>query len=848
MLKKISVILLVYVMMISSALVNVKALSYNGFTYELNDNQATITSYESNQSDIDTLKIPDTIDGYRVTKINGQFHANLSNSRGEYSSVNTLVLPSSLEDITLPDDRGESFFYGIKSLKFENTNTNFFTDNGCVYNKDKSILYFIPNGLKELNIPSTTKKANLRNLVNTQLTQLTIPSNVEFIYAQWFGGSHELQLPQTLNSLNMNATCDFTLASNFLTKLTFGSNVTDLSECSIRCNNLSELNLPSGLVKMPWWILSQKLKVLNIPSELNEFNTSLYADNLEAFVVDQNNKTLKSVDGALFSNNKLLRYPKALKKETYEVPEGTTSVIEVGNQYLKNLKLPNSLVKIALSAMQEAINLETLNIPQNMNNSDLDIVLGNCNKIKNLTLASNNKYYTISNGALYSKDYKVLYKYLDYNEKNPVINDNTTKIGWSAFDGKRSITNIDLKNVTDVVYGAFNDCTSLNDIKLRGIQYLGSYAFRNCTSLKNVQLPETLSDKKWEIFSGCTNLESVYIPTKVDYVEDDFLNCYKLVNITVSKDNKNYVVSDNALYTKDLKKLVLQLDKNITSFTAKSATETIGIQAFLNCTKLKNVDLNNVKQIDSSMFHGCSNMNYCVVPKTVEEVYNQGCSNNKCKLYVYPDSKALESIEDWNGFSDYKINYQIFTSYEDINTKIEINVIPNLPMNNVTLKTSKVTQGDSYNAVAQYSDKFDLYDVSFYKDNQKVNFEGKAVVRIPVKEGLDGTKCKVYYNNNGQFTDMNAVYKDGYMEFETTHFSEYVVVEGTLPTTAMGDVNEDDKVDFLDAIVVLRHDAEIIQLTENQMKAAEVNKDGKVDFLDAIMILRYDAEIIDSFN
>ena len=515
---------------------------------------------------------------------------------------------------------------------------------------------------------------------------------------------------------------------------------------------MSELNLPNGLVKMPSWIQSQKLKVLNIPSEVNEFYTSIYADNLEAFVVDQNNKTLKSVDGALFSNNELLRYPKALKKETYEVPEGTTSVFEVGNQYLKNLKLPNSLVQIDSSAMQEAINLETLNIPQNMNvpsddeqHPDLDYLLGNCNKIKNLTLGTNNKYYTISNGALYSKDYKVLYKYLDYNEKNPVINDNTTKIGWSAFDGKRSITNIDVKNVTDIVYGAFNDCTSLNEIKLRSIQYLGSYAFRNCTSLKNVQLPETLNDKKWEIFSGCTNLESVYIPTKVDYVEDDFLNCYKLVNITVSKDNENYVVSDNALYTKDLNKLVLQLDKNITSFTAKSATETIGMQAFLNCTKLKNVDLNNVKQIDASMFDGCSSMNYFVVPKTVEEVDNRGCSNNSCKLYVYPNSKALKCIESWNGYDyDEKINYQIITSYEDINTKIEINVIPNLPMNNVTLKTSRVTQGDSYNAVAQYSDKFDLYDVSFYKDNQKVNFDGKAVVRIPVKEGLDGTKCKVY--------------------------------------------------------------------------------------------------------
>ena len=64
----------------------------------------------------------------------------------------------------------------------------------------------------------------------------------------------------------------------------------------------------------------------------------------------------------------------------------------------------------------------------------------------------------------------------------------------------------------------------------------------------------------------------------------------------------------------------------------------------------------------------------------------------------------------------------------------------------------------------------------------------------------------------------------------------------------LGDVNEDGKVDFLDAITVLRYDAEIIQITDEQMKIAEVNKDGKVDFLDAIMILRYDAEIIDRFN
>ena len=85
------------------------------------------------------------------------------------------------------------------------------------------------------------------------------------------------------------------------------------------------------------------------------------------------------------------------------------------------------------------------------------------------------------------------------------------------------------------------------------------------------------------------------------------------------------------------------------------------------------------------------------------------------------------------------------------------------------------------------------------------------------------------------------------MEFKTDHFSQYVLTDNELPTTLLGDVNEDGEINFLDAIMVLRHDAEIIELEGNQLKAADVNKDGEVNFLDAIMILRYDAEIIDSF-
>ena len=60
-----------------------------------------------------------------------------------------------------------------------------------------------------------------------------------------------------------------------------------------------------------------------------------------------------------------------------------------------------------------------------------------------------------------------------------------------------------------------------------------------------------------------------------------------------------------------------------------------------------------------------------------------------------------------------------------------------------------------------------------------------------------------------------------------------------------GDVNGDDKINNLDAAVVLKYDAGIINLTLGEKNIADVNGDGKVNNLDAAMILKYDAGIID---
>lgn len=67
-------------------------------------------------------------------------------------------------------------------------------------------------------------------------------------------------------------------------------------------------------------------------------------------------------------------------------------------------------------------------------------------------------------------------------------------------------------------------------------------------------------------------------------------------------------------------------------------------------------------------------------------------------------------------------------------------------------------------------------------------------------------------------------------------------------STTSGDVNLDGEINYLDAMTVLRYDAELIDLSDEQLIAGDVNDDDSVDSLDAILILRYDAGLIDSFE
>ena len=161
----------------------------------------------------------------------------------------------------------------------------------------------------------------------------------------------------------------------------------------------------------------------------------------------------------------------------------------------------------------------------------------------------------------------------------------------------------------------------------------------------------------------------------------------------------------------------------------------------------------------------------------------------------------------------------------------------------------KQFDGDSYQLLNQVKGDFRniLFDISISVGGEKIQPDGLVLVGIPLPEGFNAEETVVYFvRNDGTGLDkMNSYYEDGYIWFETSHFSPYALVDEseTVEKYVLGDANGDGKVTAADARIVLRTSAKLETLEGNLFLAADVNKDGKITAADARKILRVSAKI-----
>lgn len=73
------------------------------------------------------------------------------------------------------------------------------------------------------------------------------------------------------------------------------------------------------------------------------------------------------------------------------------------------------------------------------------------------------------------------------------------------------------------------------------------------------------------------------------------------------------------------------------------------------------------------------------------------------------------------------------------------------------------------------NDKNFTYEISFKKDGKEVQPNGAVTVKIPVPEAIKDKTIYVYRVEESKYYDMGAKLENGFVVFETDHFSEYIV-------------------------------------------------------------------------
>lgn len=381
----------------------------------------------------------------------------------------------------------------------------------------------------------------------------------------------------------------------------------------------------------------------------------------------------------------------------------------------------------------------------------------------------------------------------------------------------RDYTSITVKEGTlGISDHAFEDQTNLTGIELpEGLLDIGTRAFSACRNLTDVVLPSTLQSIQKEAFQNCA-LETIEIPASVTEIgENVFIGCANLKEIRVAADNPNYSSIDGVLYNKDGTELIYCPEGKTGTLVLPLRTEKVYRNAFARTSLSAVVVHNDALEIDAWAFNSWTTGYFSGA--------NLHTSIGKNPMYLYANRGSTTEAYA----REYEQMFVELTAQTDAATDVS-----------VAADTPDSLPADTQLHVEQTenTDTRVSYNITLVQNGAEVQPAGAVTVKIPVPETMDGNACKVYREEaDGTYTDMNAVYRDGYMVFTTDHFSVYVM-SATEPNATLGDVNRDGKVDAVDARWVLQAAAGMRTL-ENAT-AADVNGDGKIDAVDARWILQ----------
>ncbi len=195
---------------------------------------------------------------------------------------------------------------------------------------------------------------------------------------------------------------------------------------------------------------------------------------------------------------------------------------------------------------------------------------------------------------------------------------------------------VDGIKVTEIDSEVFYKHTELKEVTIKeGIKIIGEYAFYGCSQLETVILPTTISLFEEKVFEGTPWLEKRRQESGV-VIENQILidgTCAS-GEITITEPVK--IVVNRAFEESD-----------IISVTLPADVKTIGEEAFYNCADLVSITIpEGVEKIGKEAFLGCDSLVSVTVPGTVYEIGERALGYYRTYEEVW-DSYEGEYVEEW---------------------------------------------------------------------------------------------------------------------------------------------------------------------------------------------------------
>ena len=622
-------LLLFYAFMLTFAVVWAHDVEIDGIYYNLdNTNKTAEVTYKGKGLDYnsyrerysDSVIIPESItyntEIYSITSIGNYafYHCygltsitipNSVTSIGSYAFHNcngltSITIPNSVTSIGI-----SAFNYctGLTEIIVLSNNKNFTSDNGVLFNKDKTTLIRHPQGKKstDYSIPNSVTAIDVDAFYGCSgLTSISIPNSVTSIGNDAFSGCSGLtsiSIPNSVTSIGSGA---FFYCGG-LTSITIPNSVTNIGSTAFSwCSGLTSITIPNSVTSIGSgaFFYCGGLTSITIPNSVTSIGYEAFS-NCKGLTSITIPNSVTSIGKDAFYNCKALTKVNYLGTIDDWVEIDFHSSRSNPTYYAKDLYINDKLltdVKIttADSIKQYAFywynKISSVEIGNSVTFIGDDVFDGS-NNLKKIKVASDNKNFSSDNGVLFNKDKTILIRFLegnDYDYDSYEIPNSVTSIGSGAFFYCGGLTSITIPNsVTSIGDEAFLNCNGLTSIAIpNSVTSIGSSAFDDCDGLTSVTIGNSVTSIGAYAFYGCEALTKVnYLGTVDKWVEIDF------------KSNPTYYAKD--LYIND----ELLTDIKITS------ADSIKQYAFDNCASIKSVEIgNNVTYVSYSAFSGCSGL------------------------------------------------------------------------------------------------------------------------------------------------------------------------------------------------------------------------------------------------